>query len=127
MELLLQNQSLYYLINPNLTPPVFQGKENLQLQWYEMNTGSLMRWILRERYGSVGWGSVCLLQAWCLSAITNYLLRVTPGKEGLVCEVVKADLQSMEVVEQQLGNAAFLGVPPFSVLPLGRLATPGIC
>lgn len=84
MELLLQNQSLYYLINPNLTPPVFQGKENLQMQWYEMNTGSLVRWILRERCRSVGQGSVFAPGLVPLSAISNYLLKVTPGKEGLV-------------------------------------------
>jgi len=75
MELLLQNQSLYYLINPNLTPPVFQGKENLWVQCYEINTGSFIRWILKERYGSVGWGSIfCSRPGDCLSAISNYIL-----------------------------------------------------
>lgn len=69
--------------------------------------------------------AVCLLQAWCLSAISNYLLRVTPAEEGLVFAVVKTDLESMEVVEQQLGNAAFPGVPPYSVLLLGRLQNCG--
>lgn len=73
-------------------------------------------------------GALCLLQAWCLSAISNYLLKVTPGEEGVVkllFEVIKADLQSVEVVEQQLGNAAFPGVPPSSVLALGRLQDHG--
>lgn len=54
-------------------------------------------------------GAVCLLQACCLSAVSNYLLRVTPGEEGLVVEVVKDDLHQWKQFSNSWAILLFQG------------------
>lgn len=68
-------------------------------------------------------GAACLLQACCLSAISNYLLRVTPSEEGLVFEVVKADLHQWKQLSSNWATLLFQGYHHTLSFPLAGYKT----